>query len=73
MQFENRTGTASELREGDFVDTMGGPRHKRYRIQASVQSVTPNRTRVKLTFNRLGSFTALADYPVSYRRPVQEA
>lgn len=73
MQFETRTGTAAELREGDFVDAMGGPRHKRYKIQASVQGVILNRTRVKLTFTRLGSFTALADYPVRYRRPIQEA
>lgn len=80
MEFETRTGTAAELREGDFIDTVGGKvggrMYKRYRIEASVQHVyqTPGqRTRCQMRLTRLGTYTLRLDYPVNYRRPVTEA
>lgn len=69
------TGTIADLRENDYVDTIGGGQFKRYRVGALAYKITPARNLAGFVEGYLITFMGdqgatgiQADCPVQFRR-----
>jgi len=70
-EFTSFHGTAAELQPGDFIDTVGGPGFKLYRISQSVKAVHPQgRSNVAVTLFNGRTYQLSHRYPVRFRRAV---